>query len=306
MIDYSYLGVGQIYLREIGASLGFLEVGNCSTLTFSVAEEEKKLKDYTVAGGGTRNSVKRIDTVTAAFTMHDLNADNLARAMYGATSVVTTSVVSGESGLVYPGSLTPFLSIPALTPVPTVVPAQTAAAARINTTVYALNAYILPASANGFYYKATTAGTSSGSVPTYPVVIGTTVTDGTVVWTCAGKTTLVVNVDYEVRGAGIFAVATSTIAGETWTLGYTRVGVDVVQALTSSGKEYSMIFEGLNEARSGKRTKIEAYRVKPGALQQWGVIGEEYAGLEVSAELLSDATKTGALTSKYFRIDIEK
>lgn len=57
--------------------------------------------------------------------------------------------------------------------------------ARATSTAYALNYRIVPASRNGYVYKATTAGTSHASTtPSYPTTIGDTVTDGTVVWTC--------------------------------------------------------------------------------------------------------------------------
>lgn len=306
MDDYSYLGVGKIYLREIGAALGFLEVGNCSTLNFGVTEEEKKLKDFTAAGGGTRNSVKRIDTVTATFTMHDLNGANLARALYGAASEVASAAVASETVTVYPDALAPFAFMPAATPTPTVAATNAAATARANTTAYSLGAYVTPATPNGFYYKATAAGTSAGTIPTYPTTIGDTVTDGTVTWTCAGKTTLVANTDYEIRGAGVYAFEGVTIAAESWTVGYTKAATDVVQALVDSGKEYEMLFDGLNEARSGKKARVTAYRVKPGALQQLGLIGEEYAGAEVSAEVLQDTTKVGTGVSKYFKIEIQQ
>jgi len=306
MDDYSYLGVGKIYLREIGGTAGFVEVGNCSTLNFGVTEEEKKLKDFTAGGGGTRNSVKRIDTVTASFTMHDLNAANLARAIYGAASSVTSAAVASESVTVYPDALAPFAYMPASTPTPTAVPTNASATARADTTVYALNAYVTPVTPNGYYYKATVAGTSDSSIPTYPTTVGDTVVDGTVTWTCAGKTTVVSGTDYEVRGAGLYVFTGATIAGEAWTVGYTKAATDVVQALVDSGKEYEMMFDGLNEARSGKKTRVTAYRMKPGALQQLALIGEDYAGAEVSGEVLQDSSKVGAGVSKYFKVEIQQ
>lgn len=53
-------------------------------------------------------------------------------------------------------------------------------------TVYALGAVVVPAAGlqNGFRYECTTAGTSGASQPTWPVVEGATVSDGTVTWTC--------------------------------------------------------------------------------------------------------------------------
>jgi len=53
--------------------------------------------------------------------------------------------------------------------------------------VYALGDVIEPTTPNGFKYKVTTAGTSDASEPTWPTSgIGTTVVDGTVVWSLVG------------------------------------------------------------------------------------------------------------------------
>lgn len=305
MPDFSYLGSGKIYLREIGGTTGLLEVGNCSALSFAVTEETKELKDYTQGGGGTYNEVKRITAVESTMTIHDISATNLSRALYGSTSTVLEGSVTGESLTVYPNALASFASMPKTGVNPTIATPGATAATRANTTAYALNAYVVPATANGFYYKATTAGTSAGTIPTYPTTVGGTVVDGTVTWTCAGKTAAVLNTDYEVRGAGIFVYTAATIAGEVWTAGYTRAGTDVVQALTNSGKEYEMIFDGLNEARSGKRTRVNAYRVKVGALASLGLIGDEYAAMEVKGKLLKDSSKTGNGVSQYFKAEIE-
>ena len=306
MADYSYIGSGKAYLREIGGGGGLIEVGNASNLAFAITEDTIEQKDFTQPGGGTYNEVKRISAVECTITMAELSPANLARAVYGATSAITAGAVTGEALTVYPGAFTPFANLPASTPTPTLVPANASASARANTAPYALGAYVTPAVANGFYYKATAAGTSAGTVPTYPTTIGGTVTDGAVTWTCAGKVAPASGTDYEIRPGGVFPFVGSTIAGEVWTGGYTKVAADAVQALTSSGKEYELVFDGLNEARSGKRTRITAYRVKVGAAQSIALIGEEYAALEVTGKLLKDTSKTGAGISQYFKVEIEQ
>lgn len=54
----------------------------------------------------------------------------------------------------------------------------------IASTVYTLGTLRQPILSNGFRYRVTTAGTSAGTEPTWPTVgLGSTVTDGTVVWT---------------------------------------------------------------------------------------------------------------------------
>lgn len=54
-------------------------------------------------------------------------------------------------------------------------------------TAYSLGAYIEPTTPNGLKYVCTTAGTSSGAEPAWPTSgIGSTVADGSVIWTLLG------------------------------------------------------------------------------------------------------------------------
>jgi hypothetical protein len=64
---------------------------------------------------------------------------------------------------------------------------------RANSTAYTVGDVVRPASANGYVYQCIVAGTSGGSVPTYPTVIGQTVTDGGVTWACVGRGVLLVD-----------------------------------------------------------------------------------------------------------------
>jgi len=45
-----------------------------------------------------------------------------------------------------------------------------------------------PTAGNGYRYKVTTAGTSDATEPTWPTAIGSSVTDGTIIWTCVSHT----------------------------------------------------------------------------------------------------------------------
>jgi hypothetical protein len=50
-------------------------------------------------------------------------------------------------------------------------------------TAYTLNTLRVPSERTGFVYRVTTAGTTGAGEPSWPLVIGQTVTDGTAVWT---------------------------------------------------------------------------------------------------------------------------
>lgn len=240
--DYSYIGVGKIYLRDRNGSGGLVPIGNVSALNFAVTEEQKELMDYTSAGGGTRNEVRRITGVEAKITLHDLSPDNLALALYGDSSAVAAGSVTSEAITVKLGTLVPLANV---------APSSVVVKDETDTTTY-------------------TAGT-----------------------------------DYEVRPAGIwFPASGGTIAdAATVHVSYSHPGQDVVQALTQAAGEYELMFDGINEARSGKASVINVHRLRFGPAASLDLIGDDYAGLELTGKVLSDDTQ-GAGLSRYFKASI--
>ncbi|MCP5428544.1 MAG: hypothetical protein H6966_09800 [Chromatiaceae bacterium] len=124
----------------------------------------------------------------------------------------------------------------------------------------------------------------------------------TSVKTADDVTTYVEGMDYEVRPAGIIPLATgSMVDGDPHNVVYDHLGLNVVEALTSSAKEWEVFFEGYNEARSGKPVTVHLFRVKFGAAKNLQLIGSEHLVLESDGEMLKDLTKTGTGKSQYMK-----
>lgn len=101
-----YLGSGKVYLRDQSLANGpAYEIGNVSVLTLNIDEEVIEQKDYTTSGGGTHAEVRRINSVTASMTLHDLNADNVALASKGQQSAVNSGTVTDEAVTAHKGAL---------------------------------------------------------------------------------------------------------------------------------------------------------------------------------------------------------
>lgn len=121
-----------------------------------------------------------------------------------------------------------------------------------------------------------------------------------------GATVIASAGNWEINGAGLWIAAAPAdlLANDDITVSYTALAGDVVQAMTTSNEEYTLIFSGLNEARSGKPVIVTVHRLKfsPAASLDW--IADDFGQLEMSADLLADATVTGSGLSKYMKIEM--
>jgi hypothetical protein len=124
-----------------------------------------------------------------------------------------------------------------------------------------------------------------------------------VVTDSAGTTTYVQNTDYEVRPGGIFILAAGVIPdGAILKVDYSFATYFKVEALTSSAQIIELFFEGLNEANSGKPVLVDVYRAQLSPAKALELLGDNFADLDIEAEVLKDTTKTGVGISQYFRV----
>lgn len=113
---------------------------------------------------------------------------------------------------------------------------------------------------------------------------------------------LVPGTDYEVTRTGIRILSGTSIGATGILATYTKADQEIMQALVSAGKEFRMVFNGLNEAQSGKAVNITIHRVKFSPAQGLSFIGDDFAEMDTGFNALSDSTITGDAVSKYMKV----
>lgn len=289
------LNAGQVYMRVAGSAAPMIAVGNVSKLELAIEEDEKTLQDYTRPGGGQWAAVSRVTGVTASMTLHDLDPVNLARAVYGSTDAVVGATATAEPHTAYRGGLVRLAH-----PAPASVTVAHGAGMHAVSTAVAVGAWIMEGT---HLYRCTTAGTTAGTKPTFKVD-GTATTDGTVTWADMGVPSYVADTDYEVRPEGILILSAGIPEGSPIKVTYTYAGYDVVEALTSGSAVYELSFGGLNEAHSNSPVVLDIWRLQLSAASALAFVSDDFGSLEVTGKVLLDPAKTGAGTSKYFRVQL--
>lgn len=125
-----------------------------------------------------------------------------------------------------------------------------------------------------------------------------------------GGTAYVAGEDYIITPGGLEIPADSAIPdpadNETPNISvtFTNTAQQVMQAMVNSGKEYQLLFEGLNEAETDLPMIVHAYRVKFAPAQAINFIGDDFAALELTGTALPDANKVGNGISQYWKATI--
>ncbi|MDF3932148.1 hypothetical protein [Pseudomonas citronellolis] len=124
----------------------------------------------------------------------------------------------------------------------------------------------------------------------------------------AGTTTYEEGTDYQMTGSGIEFLEGGAISASTPVkVTYESAAVDVIEALTNSGKVFEFLFEGENAAGTQKRIECRYWRARlnPANQQDW-INTDDFLQSQATAKVLMDPTKVGAGKSKYCRIKKEK
>lgn len=112
---------------------------------------------------------------------------------------------------------------------------------------------------------------------------------------------LVEGTDFEVTRTGIRLLGTS-VGTQGVLVSYTKSKQEIMQALVAAGQEFRLVFNGLNEAQSGKAVNITIHRVKFSPAQGLSFIGDDFAEMDTGFNALSDGNITGDGVSKYMKV----
>ncbi|MBF0424331.1 MAG: hypothetical protein HQL66_00720 [Magnetococcales bacterium] len=106
-VPYYYKGNGRLYFRPYATpSAPLIRLANVKELKVSIKEKTETLPDYDDPAGGVAAMASRIEDAQIDLIIHDIQAPNLALALWGSATDVAGTSVNDEAVSVYKGSLT--------------------------------------------------------------------------------------------------------------------------------------------------------------------------------------------------------
>ena len=108
--------------------------------------------------------------------------------------------------------------------------------------------------------------------------------------------------DYTLTANGLLVVGSGAITNAGVKVSYTKAAQEILEAMVSAGEEFSLYFDGMNEAQSGKPVNITLHKIKFSPLQGLQLIGDEFAEVSMEFEVLRDSTKTGSGISQFMKM----
>lgn len=304
MSNYYYSGQGSLYAGDrestTGKPKGLDALGNVPELSIDIETQEFSHRESESGNRLEDLVITQQKSGSFTFKMENVSMDNLAMALWGEKTVVAGSSVTNEVVYLTKGKRTP-VAFPSISTVTVSAKDGDDASLWAATTAYTLGQYRKPTVSNNHYYKATVAGTSGGSEPTWPTN-GGTVTDGGVTWTDMGLITKSSSTDYslDLPNGVVVALSTGTIEdGRPYNVDYTYAASTKLDAFTKvAAPEKFLRFEGLNTV-DGSRVIVEIMRAKFNPLTGYALINEELSQPEVKGNILADSLASSG--SKYFR-----
>lgn len=312
--------VGQVYAKIYGSDEQLLEIGNVLGLTLEHTESIETQPDLSRAGGGVHAERRRVSDVKISMTLADLNVINLSRAVLGSVRGVDAGQADSRWTAAR-GALLALEHIGAsqvrvrknvtdqtvtderhdnVNPGDAVTLAH-AGARHVQVRVGSDSGSAVALAAEGNYTVTPTGLQIDGSAPG--------VTSSSTLWVSYEYTTAGMEVpqagNYEVRPAGIWVLpdARDIANGDALAVSYQYVDQAVIEALTSSATELQLLFDGINEADSGKPVVVDIWRASQGVASSIALMQESgFAGLQVTGAVLQDSSRQGAGISKYYRV----
>jgi hypothetical protein len=330
--NYYFSGQGVVMIGSRDANgnpTGLRPLGNVSDLKISVATT---VVDHKGSQDGQRAIDSRLQTETKpsiSVTIDNWIAKNLAQALRGVSTAITTGSVTAEAVNVYPGLVTGFqyinisslvlsLGMTALTPYTT---ATAPYDYKVNLAAGSveINDGTLPFATLGVVPTAVTVGATTAitlsNTGATPIVIGDSVAltgftganasllNGKVATvTAASGTAISVNINttgmtITATGSPLVTDLTSTFAV---TAAYSYTAQELSDALTQPLLNIWLRFEGLNTVENNDPVIVEVFKFSVDPLKELALISDTYSQFMLEGELLADGTKTTG--SKYFRI----